>query len=230
MRASLVRRAAVLASAAALVVAAAPARADQPPAFTTAPVVAGPGVVGAPMRVVAQWSGVPAPVALYEWERCDAAGLGCDVIDGACSESYVPTLDDFGRGLAVRVELWNSAGAAAARTPLSDLILGAPTAPVATARASMACTAVASPGPQAPAPVTSTAPSPAAGAPAIARVAYMRPFPIVRIRGYFVRGGARITLLSVRGPPSARVRVACTGAGCNRDCPGRFAFDACSWL
>jgi hypothetical protein len=47
----------------------------------------------------------------------------------------------------------------------------------------------------------------------------MRPFPTVRIRGYFVRGGARITMLSVRGKPSARIRATCVGAGCPRGDP-----------
>ena len=129
MNASLGRYAATLASAAALGLAAAAAHADQPPAFTAGPVVAGPAEVGAPMRVVAQWTGVPAPFALYEWERCDAAGLGCAVVDGACSASYVPTFDDFGHNLIARVDLWNAAGAVVARTPLSDLILGVPAAP-----------------------------------------------------------------------------------------------------
>jgi hypothetical protein len=47
----------------------------------------------------------------------------------------------------------------------------------------------------------------------------MRPFPTVRIRGYSVAGGARITMVSVRGTPSARIRGTCVGSGC----PGRGA-------
>jgi hypothetical protein len=42
----------------------------------------------------------------------------------------------------------------------------------------------------------------------------MQPFPTVRIRGYSVAGGARITLFSVHGKPSARVRAVCVGSGC----------------
>jgi hypothetical protein len=37
---------------------------------------------------------------------------------------------------------------------------------------------------------------------------------VVRIRGYAVPGGVRITLLSVRGPRSSRVRAGCSGSGC----------------
>lgn len=214
MNAQPARVAATLASAATLVLMAAPARADQPPAFRAGPVLAGPASVGAPMRVVARWSGLPAPAARYEWSRCDAAGFACEVVDGACSESYVPTFDDFGQRLTARVDLLNSAGAVSARTPLSDLILGVPALPAADAEPASACGAVATPvGQPAPAPAAAPAP-PTVGPPVRGGLAYMRPFPIVRIRGFYAAGGVRVTLLSVRGPRSARVRATCAGDGC----------------
>ena len=40
------------------------------------------------------------------------------------------------------------------------------------------------------------------------------PFPIVRIRGLIVRGSARLSLLSVKAPKGARVKVICHGGGC----------------
>jgi hypothetical protein len=42
----------------------------------------------------------------------------------------------------------------------------------------------------------------------------MQPFPIVRIAGAETAGGARIRLLSVQAPPSAKVAVTCKGRGC----------------
>jgi len=42
----------------------------------------------------------------------------------------------------------------------------------------------------------------------------LRPFPIVRIRGYFKRGGVRVTLLSVNAPRSAHIAARCVGRGC----------------
>jgi hypothetical protein len=193
-----------------LVLGSAPARADQAPAFTTAPTIAGQAVVGAPLQVVGQWSGQPAPVALYEWERCDATGMTCAPIDGACAASYTPSFDDFGQRLSARVSLWNVAGAVSARTPLSDLIVGfsGPAGPRAT---TTSCATSVTP----PAPAPASAPPPAPPpSPAIARAAYLQPFPIVRVRGYAVRGGMRITLLSIRGPRTARVSATCRGAGC----------------
>jgi hypothetical protein len=46
------------------------------------------------------------------------------------------------------------------------------------------------------------------------RARLLRPFPVVRIKGYFKPGGVRITLLSVSGPHSAHVSVRCIGSGC----------------
>jgi len=75
-----------------------------------------------------------------------------------------------------------------------------------------------------PKPDPTPAPTPAAAnsftepvAPIVdvkARATLLRPFPIVRIRGYFKRGGVRVTLLSVNAPRSARVAARCVGAGC----------------
>jgi hypothetical protein len=45
----------------------------------------------------------------------------------------------------------------------------------------------------------------------------MRPFPRVRIKGYFTRFGAVLKLVTVRGPRQARIAVSCRGD----DCPYR---------
>jgi chitodextrinase len=42
----------------------------------------------------------------------------------------------------------------------------------------------------------------------------MRPFPLVRIAGVVLAGGARVTILSVRAPRGSRIRVRCRGGGC----------------
>ena len=44
--------------------------------------------------------------------------------------------------------------------------------------------------------------------------AMLTPFPIVRIRGVILRGSARLSLLSVKAPTGARVKVVCHGGGC----------------
>ena len=47
-----------------------------------------------------------------------------------------------------------------------------------------------------------------------AKLAMLTPFPVVRIRGVILRGSARLSLLSVRAPTGARVKVSCHGGGC----------------
>lgn len=60
---------------------------------------------------------------------------------------------------------------------------------------------------------TLRAPSPAA--PATLR--FLRPFPVVRVKGTLVAGGADITLLRVKAPSGATVAVRCKGPGCRLD-------------
>jgi hypothetical protein len=44
----------------------------------------------------------------------------------------------------------------------------------------------------------------------------MRPFPLVRIRGWLTARGAIIEALTVRGPRGLRISVRCRGRGCPR--------------
>ncbi len=50
--------------------------------------------------------------------------------------------------------------------------------------------------------------------PATRRPSLMSPFPIVRIAGAVLPGGALVRVLSVRAPRGARVRLRCVGKGC----------------
>ena len=43
---------------------------------------------------------------------------------------------------------------------------------------------------------------------------YLRPYPVVRVKGTLVPGGAHISLLRVRAPATATVDVRCDGPGC----------------
>ena len=58
--------------------------------------------------------------------------------------------------------------------------------------------------------------APAPGAAEAAWLRYLRPFPVVRVKGRLVARGAKVTLLRVRAPARAKVDVRCAaaGAGC----------------
>lgn len=63
-------------------------------------------------------------------------------------------------------------------------------------------------------PVTAAGGAPTGSAPSARQLAMLTPFPIVRIRGVILRGSARLSLLSVKAPAGARVKVTCHGGGC----------------
>jgi hypothetical protein len=185
------------------------AGADEPPYFTSPPLVTGAAVVGSTLRVAPSWTGDPTPTATYRWGRCPAKGSTCNVITGQTAATYIVTPADVGYRLAAEVTLANILGT----------LKPVPTSPTGVV--------VAAPAPDQPAPATAPAPAPATTAPGSSTVTisnnaassvpappFLRPFPVIRIRGFFARRGARITLLSVRGPRRAKVEVRCSGRGC----------------
>src|SRR5256885_1411255 len=81
------------------------------PGNTGEPVVSGRTVQGETLRTSnGSWSGTTPLRFRYRWLRCDQSG-NCVDIGGATASTYVPTADDIGRTLRVRVTARNSLGA-----------------------------------------------------------------------------------------------------------------------
>ena len=206
-----IRLAALLVAGAAALGPAAPAVASEKPKVLSV-TIAGDAVVGATLRAGAEVSGDPEPTIEYRWERCGPDTTdSCEVVAGATSETYVPVANDEGWTLVVRVTASNEAG--------SDRAKSVPTAPVQAAPAPVPEAAPA-PAPK-PAPVLApdTPPAPPTTPiyvlpDAVPSLRYLRPFPVVRIRGSIVSGGAMVTLLRVTAPRRAIVSVRCAGDGC----------------
>jgi hypothetical protein len=194
--------------------------ADAPPAFTSPPTVQGDAVVGATLTAVATWTGTPAPTAKYQWRRCPATGGSCDMIDKATAATYVVTTADLGFRLGVRITLKNRVDSINGQSVTTAVVVAAAT-PGPTPAPSPTPTPSPSPTPE-PDPTPDPTPASATSftepvAPIVdikARATLLRPFPIVRIRGYFRRGGVRLTLLSVNAPSSAHITARCVGSGC----------------
>jgi hypothetical protein len=192
--------------------------ANSPPVFTSPPSVQGDAVVGATLTGVATWTGDPDPTPKYQWRRCPATGGSCDMIDKATAATYVVTSADVGFRLGVRITLKNKVDSINAQSVTTAVVVAATTPdPTPTP------TPTPTPSPS-PKPDPTPDPTPASAtsftepvAPIVdinARATLLRPFPIVRIRGYFKRGGVRVTLLSVNAPSSAHVAARCVGSGC----------------
>jgi hypothetical protein len=174
------------------------ARADEAPSFLSKPVVQGDPVVGSALTAVATWTGDPTPTATYRWGRCPATSNICPEITGATAPQYVLTAADVGSRIAVEITLDNYTERVS-RTSAATAVV--------TARATPA------PAPS-PAPPAAAATIPQTAASRTPRPTLLHPFPVVRIRGFFAKSGARITLLSVRGPQKAQINVRCVGRGC----------------
>ena len=129
---------------------------------------------------------------------------------------YTVTADDVGYRLAVAVELKNKAATVTATSAATAVVTAPPPPPPAPPpEPSPPPPPQQDPAPGPP-PVITSAPS-SVSAPSAVKAplpTFLRPFPVVRIRGYFAATGSRITLLSVRAPRSARISVRCIGSGC----------------
>ena len=215
-----------LAAAALLLAPAAAIGDDAPPPFTSTPRIDGDAFVGSTLTAVAAWTGDPLPVARYAWLRCPATGTKCDTIPDADATQYVVTNADLGfrLGLLVQLRVKGEGQIAAARSVTTAVVVPAPvvTPPTTTPDPPPGSSDPPPPPPASdPAPQASSSESRTSFAEPVApivdvaaRATLLRPFPVVRIRGYFKPGGVRVTLLSVNAPRSAQIAVRCVGRGC----------------
>jgi hypothetical protein len=198
--------------------AAAPALAD----LNAQPSIAGDPVVGSELSAIVSWDG---QAISYSWERCTSGsdddddedgGSSCPAIAGATGPTYTPTTADVDHTIALSVTVVDSSG--------TDSDTSEPTEPVRPAPPpSPSPPPAPSPSPSpSPQPSPSPRPSTSGGTPAARpqlaaaapAVRYLRPFPVVRIKGTLYDGGALVTLLRVTAPLTSKVRVSCAGASC----------------
>jgi hypothetical protein len=191
--------------------------ADTPPAWVIPPTVQGGAVVGSTLTAFATWTGDPMPVVkAYQWRRCKATGASCVQIADATAEKYVVTSADLGFRLGVKIAVRNPVDTLSDWSVTTEIVVAPPTpGPTPTPTPTPAPSPKPDPTPD-PTPASATSfTEPVAPIVDInARATLLRPFPIVRIRGYFKRGGVRVTLLSVNAPSSAHVAARCVGSGC----------------
>jgi hypothetical protein len=167
--------------------------------------IVGTAAVGERLSADVTPTGYPAPaITSYEWLRCDALLLppACKRIDGETAASYDVTPADAGFRLAARATVKNDAGEATNESSPSDVV---PAPPTRGSNFDQTGT------PPSVGPTTTTGTT---VMPNIARLRYMRPFPVVRIKGLLVDGGAQVTLLRVTAPRRSKVVVRCRRPGC----------------
>jgi hypothetical protein len=190
------------------------AGADEKPTFTEGPAVTGIPRESELLTATAAWTGDPEPTAVWTWLRCERSQSNkCVAIARAASPTYRVVAADVGSRLRVRVELENSAGKTEARSDPTSAVEPAP-APEPEPQPEPEPDATP---PSAPPKVAFDPPVNPIIGPPVGRAAQpplLRPFPIVRIRGWLTRTGARVTLLTVRAPRGARIATRCRGGSC----------------
>ena len=182
---------------------------DEPPRLTGTPQVG--------ERIEASdpsWSGARAQSEeTHTWLRCTSTSLGdCAIIDGARGQSYTATDADVAQHLRVVLTVVNRHGGDAEVSSPTELISRMPVPP-----------SPASPPPPPPAgspPPPSDPPAAPASPPGDAvlaeRLRLMRPFPVVRVRGFLTSRGAVLSLFTVRTPRATSIVVRCLGRHCPR--------------
>jgi hypothetical protein len=194
--------------------------------------VAGDPVVGATLTAQVVFKEV-APVE-YRWQLCRGDQRGsCDRIKSAPdAPTYTVVAADRGSRIAVRVLARSESDAESRWSNLTGVVADppplpppppAPPNPAPQPSPSPTPTPRDEPGPQpegdGPTFSQSGGPSPVLGAPPAAPtpsapLRLLRPFPVVRVKGTLVEGGASISVLRVQAPTSATVAVRCSGPGC----------------
>jgi hypothetical protein len=164
---------------------------QEPPSVTSLRII-GSAVVGRTLTAAAGVRGEPAPVVTYQWLGCDALlPAACKPLDGETRRSYDVSTRDVGRRLAVRVTAVNLRGEATSPSSPTELV---------------------------PDPPTHGSDFDQAGRFRLTShyipLRYLRPFPVVRVKGALVSGGARVTLWRVTAPRGSRVVVRCKRFGC----------------
>lgn len=172
--------------------------------------IEGNAVVGETLTAKVVTTGEPKELK-FRWLRCPPVDpYKCTEIDGAEEASYVVADADVGYQLAVLV----SAGKETAASEPTAIVTRPP-APAPVPVPQPTTTPAPSPGfdqaktSQQPAPATTTTTTSAQPT-----APYLRPFPVVRIKGRLAPGGAVIAMLRVTAPRRTNVHVRCRGSGC----------------
>lgn len=93
------------------------------PAFSAVPTISGTESDGNNLTAVSgTYTGTPAPVSGWQWERCDVGGDLLTDISGAIYNTYTLQSADIGFTIRARQVLANSEGAASARSLSSGVI------------------------------------------------------------------------------------------------------------
>ena len=150
----------------------------------------------------------------YDWLRCDATGASCAGITGACGRNYTVRKADQGRTLRVRLTATESDGTSASADSDRTAVVAARPYVIPSDNETDTCTKVTPTGPG-KGTFTSGAQTGGGSQPPVGTtLAFIRPFPVIRIAGRFKGPRTTLTRVTVKTPRGTRIRIRCSGRGC----------------
>ena len=182
---------------------------------TEAPVIVGDPSPGFELTASpGRWTPSDAP-ATYDWLRCDGAGAGCTPVAGSCERRYTVRDADLGHTLRARLTVVEPGQP-------HESAVSAPTAVVVTKPYSIptpddsgaTCVEVTPTGPGQGTFTSGGQSGPGTTPAPDTSLAFIDPFPVVRIAGRFKGRRTKLTRVTVNAPRGARIRIACKGRGC----------------
>jgi hypothetical protein len=182
---------------------------------TQAPTISGDPTPGSDLTAsTGSWTPAGA-TPNYDWLRCGASGEGCIRVPGACDRRYTVRDADVGHTLRARLTVTEfGQPPASAMSDPTALVVTKPYSIPTGADAGQACVLVTPTGPG-QGTFTSSGATGAGTTPAPeTRLAFIDPFPVVRIAGRFRGKITTLTRVTINAPAGARIRLACQGRGC----------------
>ena len=182
---------------------------------TQAPTIAGDPTPGSELTATpGVWT--PASAAAgYDWLRCSASGDGCTPVAGSCDRRYTVRDADLGHTLRARLTVTERGQAPA--SGISDataVVVNKPYSIPTAGDSGQTCVQVTPTGPGQGTFTSGGATGPGTTPAPDTSLAFIDPFPVVRISGRFTRSRTKLTRVTVRAPGGARIRVDCKGRGC----------------
>ena len=182
---------------------------------TEAPVIVGDPTPGFELTASpGRWTPASA-TATYDWLRCDGAGVNCLPVAGSCERNYTVRDADLAHTLRARLTV-NEPGQPRtfAVSPPTAVVLIKPYSIPTPGDAGTTCVEVTPTGPGEGTFTSGGQTGPGTTPAPDTSLAFIDPFPVVRIAGRFKGRRTKLTRVTVTAPRGTRIRVACKGRGC----------------
>jgi hypothetical protein len=150
----------------------------------------------------------------YDWLRCNATGAACAGITGACGQRYTVRKADEGHTLRVRLTVTEASGDAASTESQPTSVVEPTIYPIPGETEPDTCIKVTPTGPGQGTFTSGTQTGGGSEPSPDTSLAFIDPFPVIRISGRFRGRRTTLTRVTVRAPKGTRIRINCKGRGC----------------